>query len=212
MSAEVDAEVPRARSVRQGWAPCAPAFVVAAGRPCPGLDTMESMTVHPIVIYGEPDLHRPAETVTEFDDALRTRIASAIRTRLSPRHVPDEVVEAPVYHEGPIQTVGRRKRAIARVTVVEGEGKIIVNGREFEDYFPNKVHQQLVKSPLVLVEREDGDRPRVADHLSDELVAVEGEGVAVDVPDLAVEDPLRGQDLGLLGPVGERLAHAPASW
>ena len=66
----------------------------------------------------------------------------------------DEVVEAPVYHEGPIQTVGRRKRAIARVTVVEGEGKITVNGREFEDYFPNKLHQQDILTPLTLLERE----------------------------------------------------------
>ncbi|WP_066529629.1 30S ribosomal protein S9 [Corynebacterium bouchesdurhonense] len=57
-------------------------------------------------------------------------------------------------HEGPIQTVGRRKRAIARVTVVEGEGKITVNGRDFEDYFPNKLHQQDILTPLTLLERE----------------------------------------------------------
>nr|WP_087117301.1 30S ribosomal protein S9 [Corynebacterium urinipleomorphum] len=66
----------------------------------------------------------------------------------------DDAGEAPVYHEGPIQTVGRRKRAVARVTVVEGEGKITVNGREFEDYFPNKLHQQDILSPLALLERE----------------------------------------------------------
>ena len=61
---------------------------------------------------------------------------------------------APAIHEGPIQTVGRRKRAIARVTVVEGEGKITVNGRDLKDYFPNKLHQQDILSPLVLLERE----------------------------------------------------------
>lgn len=66
----------------------------------------------------------------------------------------EETVEVASFHEGPIQTVGRRKRAIARVTVVEGEGKITVNGREFEDYFPNKLHQQDILSPLTLLERE----------------------------------------------------------
>ena len=66
----------------------------------------------------------------------------------------EETVEAAPVHEGPIQTVGRRKRAIARVTVVEGEGKITVNGREFEDYFPNKLHQQDILTPLTLLERE----------------------------------------------------------
>ena len=66
----------------------------------------------------------------------------------------EETVEVAPLHEGPIQTVGRRKRAIARVTVVEGEGKITVNGREFEDYFPNKLHQQDILTPLTLLERE----------------------------------------------------------
>ena len=64
----------------------------------------------------------------------------------------EETVEVAPLHEGPIQTVGRRKRAIARVTVVEGEGKITVNGREFEDYFPNKLHQQEVNDPFKLLE------------------------------------------------------------
>ena len=67
----------------------------------------------------------------------------------------EETVEAAPLHEGPIQTVGRRKRAIARVTVVEGEGKITVNGREFEEYFPNKLHQQDILTPLTLLEREN---------------------------------------------------------
>lgn len=62
-------------------------------------------------------------------------------------------VEAPQLHEGPIQAVGRRKRAIARITVVEGSGKIVVNGREFEEYFPNKLHQQDILLPLTTLDR-----------------------------------------------------------
>lgn len=45
---------------------------------------------------------------------------------------------------------GRRKEAIARVRIVPGTGQWKVNGRPLENYFPNKVHQQLVKSPLAL--------------------------------------------------------------
>ena len=44
--------------------------------------------------------------------------------------------------------VGRRKEAIARVRVVPGSGKWIVNGRELADYFPNKLHQQEVNEPF----------------------------------------------------------------
>lgn len=69
-----------------------------------------------------------------------------------------EEVESPAAEplglDHPIQTVGRRKRAIVRVRLVQGSGKFICNGRTLEEYFPNKLHQQLIKAPLVLVDRE----------------------------------------------------------
>ena len=47
---------------------------------------------------------------------------------------------------------GRRKNAVARVRLVPGTGQWTLNGRSLEDYFPNKLHQQLVKSPFVLLD------------------------------------------------------------
>lgn len=64
-----------------------------------------------------------------------------------------EAAPAPVF-DGPIQTVGRRKEAVVRVRLVAGSGEFTCNGRSLEDYFPNKLHQQLIKAPLVLLERE----------------------------------------------------------
>ncbi|WP_432844276.1 30S ribosomal protein S9 [Dactylosporangium sp. CA-092794] len=55
----------------------------------------------------------------------------------------------------PIQTVGRRKEAIVRVRLVPGTGKFLLNGRELENYFPSKVHQQSVREPLVIVEKAE---------------------------------------------------------
>ena len=49
----------------------------------------------------------------------------------------------------PGAATGRRKEAIARVRLVPGSGRWVVNGRTLEDYFPNKVHQQLVNEPFV---------------------------------------------------------------
>ena len=49
---------------------------------------------------------------------------------------------------------GRRKEAIARVRLVPGEGQWKINGRSLEDYFPNKVHQQLVNDPFKVTELE----------------------------------------------------------
>jgi small subunit ribosomal protein S9 len=51
----------------------------------------------------------------------------------------------------PGSAVGRRKQAIARVRLVPGSGTITVNGREFEDYFPNKLHQQLITDPFTVL-------------------------------------------------------------
>ena len=55
----------------------------------------------------------------------------------------------------PGAAVGRRKQAIARVRIVPGSGTITVNGRAFEDYFPNKLHQQLVKDPFTVLNLTD---------------------------------------------------------
>ena len=51
----------------------------------------------------------------------------------------------------PGAAVGRRKQAIARVRLVPGSGTITINGRTFEDYFPNKLHQQLVTDPFTVL-------------------------------------------------------------
>jgi small subunit ribosomal protein S9 len=52
----------------------------------------------------------------------------------------------------PGAAVGRRKQAIARVRIKPGAGSITVNGREFEEYFPNKLHQQLINDPFKVLD------------------------------------------------------------
>ncbi|MEV6601215.1 30S ribosomal protein S9 [Actinoplanes sp. NPDC051346] len=64
-------------------------------------------------------------------------------------------VRAPRPGDRPIQTVGRRKEAIVRVRLVPGSGKITCNGRELENYFPSKVHQQLIREPLNTAEKAE---------------------------------------------------------
>lgn len=53
-----------------------------------------------------------------------------------------------------IHKIGRRKTAVARVYLRPGEGKITINKREFENYFPTGTLQYKVKQPLVLTENE----------------------------------------------------------
>ena len=49
---------------------------------------------------------------------------------------------------------GRRKEAIARVRITPGTGQWTINERSLEDFFPNKVHQQLISEPFVTLGAE----------------------------------------------------------
>ena len=51
--------------------------------------------------------------------------------------------------------VGRRKSAVARVYLREGNGKITVNGKSVEEYFVDAISVFTVKQPLVLTETAD---------------------------------------------------------
>ncbi|HET6258668.1 30S ribosomal protein S9 [Pseudonocardia sp.] len=60
-----------------------------------------------------------------------------------------------VFSDRPIQTVGRRKEAVVRVRLMPGSGAFRLNGKSLEEYFPNKLHQQLIREPLVTVEKTE---------------------------------------------------------
>ncbi len=53
---------------------------------------------------------------------------------------------------GPGAATGRRKEAVARVRIVPGTGQWTINGRGLAHYFPNKVHQQIVSEPFVVLD------------------------------------------------------------
>ena len=88
----------------------------------------------------EEDVTTPDTDAVEVTEVEETPAAPATR---------------PVIPGKPVQTVGRRKEAIVRVRLVPGTGKFKLNGRSLEQYFPNKVHQQLIREPLVTVEKPE---------------------------------------------------------
>ncbi|MEJ5927945.1 30S ribosomal protein S9 [Corynebacterium sp. H128] len=86
--------------------------------------------------------------------AATEEFTNTIGDAIAPEATEEAAPAAPIEMDGPIQTVGRRKRAIVRVRMVAGSGQFLCNGRTLEEYFPNKLHQQLIKAPLVLIDRE----------------------------------------------------------
>ncbi len=53
-----------------------------------------------------------------------------------------------------INTIGRRKAAVARIYLNDGKGQITVNRKDFKDYFPQETLQYVVEQPIKIVEVE----------------------------------------------------------
>jgi small subunit ribosomal protein S9 len=49
---------------------------------------------------------------------------------------------------------GRRKKAIARVRILPGNGKIVINKKHIDEYFPQEILKKILKQPLVLAGAE----------------------------------------------------------
>lgn len=54
-----------------------------------------------------------------------------------------------------INAIGRRKAAVARVYLAKGAGKIVVNGKDFKEYFPQPHVQTKIMAPFQTVEIEN---------------------------------------------------------
>lgn len=51
-----------------------------------------------------------------------------------------------------VNAIGRRKSAIARIFAKEGSGKITINNRDIDNYFPNPILQSIIKQPLQVLD------------------------------------------------------------
>ena len=51
-----------------------------------------------------------------------------------------------------VNALGRRKSAVARIFVTEGNGKITINKKDLQDYFPSSILQFVVKQPLMTID------------------------------------------------------------
>lgn len=54
-----------------------------------------------------------------------------------------------------INTIGRRKTSVARIYMSSGSGKITVNEKSVEDYFPAGILQTIVRQPLEVVDQQE---------------------------------------------------------
>ncbi len=93
----------------------------------------------------------------------------------------------------PGAATGRRKESVARVRIVPGSGKWTINGREFEDYFPNALHRQIASEPFAALQLEGR---------FDVIARIHGGGIAgqAGALRLGVARSLNGIDVDLYRP------------
>jgi small subunit ribosomal protein S9 len=80
----------------------------------------------------------------EAEDVPTGDFTSETAVVVAPREISD----------APGAATGRRKEAIARVRITPGTGQVTVNGKVLDDFFPNKVHQQVVNDPFRVLQVE----------------------------------------------------------
>ncbi len=93
------------------------------------------------------------EDSVETDETTPESYTTETGTSYSTESAPEAAAKAPrAVLNVPGAAVGRRKEAIARVRIAPGTGKATVNGRELAEYFPNKLHQQLINDPFKVLD------------------------------------------------------------
>ena len=50
-----------------------------------------------------------------------------------------------------IHSIGRRKASVARIYVTEGKGNLVINGKDFKEYFPLETLQYKLNQPFIIV-------------------------------------------------------------
>ncbi|HVQ86615.1 MAG TPA: 30S ribosomal protein S9 [Actinomycetes bacterium] len=103
---------------------------------------MSDVTVTPTEAPADDAVDQSANAIDETPVGDYT--SESTTTVSTPREISDS----------PGAATGRRKQAIARVRITPGTGRWTVNGKTLDDYFPDKVHQQLVNDPFKVLDVE----------------------------------------------------------
>ena len=91
------------------------------------------------------------ENTTEVEETFETDAEGVAYTSESDASADSPARPATI---APGAATGRRKEAVARVRIVPGTGEWTINGRTLENYFPNKLHQQIANEPFAELQLE----------------------------------------------------------
>lgn len=120
--------------------------------------------LEPIPLEPEAELSAEERARLEAEEEERAQREAAAQQ--------DDDDDAPLAAKAPVSlakdarfiATGKRKRSVARVIVLAGDGKVTINDREIEEYFPRARHRTVVNSPLVATGYESAVDVRIRVH------------------------------------------------
>jgi len=156
-------------------------------------DVIPGADLEPIAV--EPDerpLSAEEQARKEAEEEEKAKREAALT---SDSEVEQAASRAPAKMEGDSRylATGKRKNAIARVTLLPGSGKVTINGRPIEEFFPRPLHRTTAVQPLAITGYESSVDVRVRVHgggISGQAGAVR-HGIARAL--IEVDSELRGE-------------------
>jgi small subunit ribosomal protein S9 len=127
-------------------------------------DVIPGANLEPIVIEPDaPELSAEERARLEAEEEEKARREAELAAAENETAVADR---APAKMESGARflATGKRKSSIARVTLLPGDGKFTINGRELTEFFPRPLHQTMVKQPLTVSGYEGNVDVRVRVH------------------------------------------------
>lgn len=129
----------------------------------PKKDVIPGADLEPIAVEPEgPELSAEERARLEAEEEERARREA----ELAAAEESDAASRAPAKMESGARflATGKRKSSIARVTLIPGDGKFVINNRGLEEFFPRPLHQTMVKQPLAVSGYEGSVDVRVRVH------------------------------------------------
>ena len=128
-------------------------------------DVIPGADLEPILVeLDKPELSAEEKARLEAEEEEKARREAELAANEDPDAAAASRAPAKIEKGARFLATGKRKNAIARVTLLPGNGKIEINKRSIEEFFPRPLHQTMVKQPLTVSGYEGNVDVRVRVH------------------------------------------------
>ncbi len=126
-------------------------------------DVIPGADLEPIAVEPAPALSAEEQARLEAEEEEKARREAALAAEETESEAASRA-PAKMASDARFLATGKRKRSIARVIVLPGDGKIEVNKRSLEEFFPRPLHQTIARQPLTVSGYEGNVDVRVRVH------------------------------------------------